>query len=243
LEPKNTILEELKDIAPYLVEVGIKTPYSVPKGYFEQLPEVILDKASIGLIPNSATKGFQVPDQYFNGFASKILQRVKEGNSEDGDLFEENESVAPILNTINKGMLFAVPNNYFEQLYIKIPVEKAKVVPMKKMRNWMSYAAAAVFLGIMVTGSFLFSDKKQEQNFEKYQNMDVSSALDKVSDTELNSYIDENHLGNGGNLNENDRTNLDNLEDNIQYISSENLNQYLNENGFLEVNPENSVDK
>jgi hypothetical protein len=44
-------------------------------------------------------------------------------------------------------------------------------------------------------------------------------------------------------LNENDRSNLGNLDDKIQSVSSENLSQYLNENGFLEADPENSVDK
>lgn len=243
MKPQNTILKELKEIAPTLMGGGVDMPYSFPEGYFEHLPEAILEKVAIGRIPNSTIKDFQVPDQYFNEFASKILQRIKESNLEEGSLFEENESIVPILNTISKKMPYAVPENYFEQLFVQIPVEKTKVVPMKKMRNWMTYAAAAVFLGIMVTGSFLFSDKKQEQDFEKYQYMDVASALDKVSDSELNSYIDENHSISVDELTENERANLDNVDDKIQTMSSENLSQYLNENGFLEMKPENSVEK
>jgi hypothetical protein len=243
LKPQNTILEELKEVAPTLMEVGVDLPFTVPNDYFEQLAETILEKATIGLIPNADKKGFQVPDQYFSGLANKILQRVKESDFEESSLFEETEFIAPILNIINKGMPYTVPDNYFEKLSIQIPVEKAKIVPMKKMRNWMTYAAAAIFVGIMVTGSFLFSDKNQEQDFEKYQNLDVAAALDKVSDTELNTYIDENHAASVDDLTESDRSNFDNVDDKIQSMSSENLNQYLNENGFLEMKPENSVEK
>ena len=105
----------------------------------------------------------------------------------------------------------------------------------------MNYAAAAVFAGALITGSFLYSDKKQEQEFEKYQKMDISSALDKVSDAELNSYIEENHFQSSDELTENDSAILGNVDEKIQTISTESLHQYLNENGYLETAPENSI--
>jgi len=243
LKPQNTILDELKDIAPALMEVGIDMPYAVQIGYFEQLSETILEKATIGQLSTSNFSPFQVPDQYFSGLASKILQRAKESAADEISMFTENESIAPILNTIQKEMPYAVPDKYFEQLSVKIPYEKAKVIPMKKMRNWITYAAAAVFVGIMVTGSFLFSDKKQSQDFEQYQNMDVAAALDQVSDSELNRYIDDNHVISIDDLSESERASLDNVDGKIESLSTENLNQYLNENGFLEIKPENSIEK
>jgi hypothetical protein len=235
LKPQPTILDELNVIAPILQEIEVDMPYSVPKGYFEELPEIILEKASIGLGSISNNQGYELPDQYFSGLASKILKRVKEVESEEGSLFAEHESVAPILNTISKGMPYTIPDDYFAQFSVEIPAEKARVIPVRKMRNWMTYAAAAVFVGIMVTGSFLFSDKKQSQDFEKYQNMDVSAALDQVSDSELNTYIEENHSSSVYDVIENEDENLDNVDDKIQSLSTDNLNQYLNENGFLEM--------
>jgi hypothetical protein len=235
LKPQNTILEELKDIAPTLLETGVRMPYFVQEGYFEQLADNILEKATVGLISNTVNIGYQVPEDYFSGLASKILLRVNEIDSENTSLYDENELIAPLLNTFSKNMPYSVPANYFEHFTIQIPVEKAKVVPMKKMRNWMTYAAAAVFVGIMVTGSFLFSDKQQEKDFEKFQNMDVAAALDQVSDSELNSYIDENHANSVDDVTEVDRVNLDNVDDKIQSMSTENLNEYLNENGLLEL--------
>jgi hypothetical protein len=235
LKPQDTILEELKDIAPTILETGVSMPYFVQDGYFDQLGEIILEKATVGSLPNSLNSSFQVPDAYFSGLASKILLRVKEIDSEETSLYNENEWIAPVLNTLSKVMPYSVPENYFEHFTIQIPVEKAKVVPMKKMRNWMTYAAAAVFVGIMVTGSFLFSDKQQAKDFEKFQNMDVAAALDQVSDSELNSYIDENHANSVDEVTEIDRLNLDNVDDKIQSMSTENLSEYLNENGFLEL--------
>jgi hypothetical protein len=243
LKPQNTISDELKDFAPKLMEVGIDMPYAVQNGYFEQLAETILEKATIGLVSKSNLSSFQVPDQYFSVLASKILQRAKERANDEISIYTENESIAPILNSIQKEMPYAVPGKYFEQLSVKIPNEKAKVIPMKKMRNWMTYAAAAVFVGIMVTGSFLFSDKKQSQDFEKYQNMDVAAALDQVSDAELNSYIDDNHVISLDDLSESERASLNNVDGKIESMSTENLSQYLNENGFLEIKPENSIKK
>ncbi len=235
MKPQNTILEELKEIAPTLVETGVSMPYFVQDGYFEQLADSILEKASVEFLPNSLNSSYQVPDTYFSGLAYKILLRVKEMSVEEASLYDENESIAPILNTLPKAMPYIVPANYFEQLTFQTPVEKAKVVPMKKMRNWMTYAAAAVFVGIMVTGSFLFSDKQQAQDFEKFQNMDVAAALDQVSDSELNSYINENHANSVDELTDIERANLDNVDDKIQSMSTENLSEYLNENGFLEL--------
>lgn len=243
MKPQNTILDELKDIAPTLIEIGIDMPYAVQNGYFDQLAETILEKATIGLVNKSTLGSYQVPDQYFSGLASKIMQRVKESATDEISMFTENESIAPILNTIQKEMPYAVPEKYFEHFSVTIPNEKAKLIPMKKMRNWMTYAAAAVFVGIMVTGSFLFSDKKQSKDFEQYQNMNVAAALDQVSDAELNNYIDDNRVNSIDDLSENERASLDNIDGKIESTSTENLSQYLDENGFLEIKPENSNDK
>ena len=59
----------------------------------------------------------------------------------------------------------------------------------------------------------------------------------------MNSYIDENHTVSLDELSENDRANFDNFDDKIQSMSSENISQYLNENGFLENKLENAGEK
>ena len=117
MKTQNTILEELNEIAPTLIKVGKSMPFTIQRGYFEQLDESILEKTTLELIPSSENKVFQVPDQYFSGLANKILQKVKESNPDElGALILENESIAPILNRINKEMPFALPDYYFDQI-------------------------------------------------------------------------------------------------------------------------------
>jgi hypothetical protein len=73
--------------------------------------------------------------------------------------------------------------------------------------------------------------------------MDIAAALDQVSDSELNSYMDENHAITLDDLTESDRASLDNVDDKIESMSTENLSQYLNENGSLEMRPDISIEK
>ncbi|MBY0482215.1 MAG: hypothetical protein K2Q21_12720 [Chitinophagaceae bacterium] len=234
MNPRNTILQEINEIAPAIGTIGISVPYLVDETYFLQLPEIILDRVLVDL-PVENTSPYQMPAAYFETFSASVLKRIEE---EEG---QEDAEETPILNAISKEMPFTVPASYFEQLRVRDLKEPAKIISISRIRTWLNYAAAAVFAGALITGSFLYSDKKQEQEFEKYQKMDISSALDKVSDAELNSYIEENHFQSSDELTENDSAILGNVDEKIQTISTESLHQYLNENGYLETVPENSI--
>ncbi len=157
LEPQNTILEELKEIAPSLRQVGNDMPFKMQEGYFENLSENILQKA-----------------------------------------------------------------------------KTTPVVPMKKMRNWMSYAAAAMLTAVMVIGSFMYSDQKQGTDFEKYRQLDIASALDQATEADLYDYLDNNPEVSTEDLVENEPTAIPNAQEKIQALSNENLHHYLNENKYLE---------
>lgn len=194
MKPQNTILEELREIAPSLIEIGNQMPYHVAEGYFNEFPESILEKAHIGLLYNIGKQNFQVPEQYFKGLADEILIKAKASEQ----------------------------------------AEKAKLIPLRKMRNWVTYAAAAMLTGIMVTGSFLFSDKKQEMDFEKYRSIDIPTSLDQVTEADLKEYLDSNPILNREDLAENELATLPNPKEKIQNLSNENLHHYLNENGYLE---------
>lgn len=203
MKPQNTILEELREIAPGLIDIGNQMPYHVAEGYFEDFPETVLEKANIGLLYNIDKPNFQVPDHYFKGFADQILIKAKAS-----DL-----------------------------------VERAKVIPMRRMRNLVTYLAAAMLTGIMVTGSFMFSDKTQANDFEKYKSLDIPSTLDQVTEADLNAYLDSNPVVSTEDLAENEAVSLPNTHEKIQNLSNEKLHHYLNENGDLEPNavldPEN----
>jgi hypothetical protein len=203
LKPQHTILEELREIAPSLMEIGTKMPFHIEEGYFEQFPETVLEKANMGLLSNIQKQSFHVPDQYFNGLADQILLKAKAA-----DL-----------------------------------AERAKVIPMRRLRNLVTYLAAAMLTGIMITGSFMFSDKKQANDFEQYKSLDIPSTLDQVTESDLNAYLEKNQNVSSEDLPENETATLPKTNEKIQNLSNENLHNYLNENGDLEpnavVDPEN----
>jgi hypothetical protein len=194
LKPQDHILTELKEIAPALAELSCEMPYRVEKGYFDQLPELMAEKLSIGISSDTIKEPMQVPHHYFEGLAGQILERVN------------NEA----------------------------PIEISNIVPIKKMRNWLTYAAAAVFVGVMVIGSFIFSDKKQSVDFAKYQSLDIPSTLDQFTESDLNAYLENNPVISNEDLQENEALVIPNTNEKIQNLSSDKIHHYLNENGYLE---------
>jgi hypothetical protein len=101
----------------------------------------------------------------------------------------------------------------------------------------MSYAAAAILAGILITNAFLFTDKPNYSEYEKYSTLDIPSTLNLVSDADLTNYIQSNSTVNGIEemvVSENEA--LPNLSENMELFSNENLDAYLEENKLLEHN-------
>lgn len=187
-----------------------------------------------GLASAPAALPYQVPQGYFE--ALEPLALVQEPSFLEG-----------------AQLPFQAPAGYFEslpqQLMQRIRLEEtaanidalpqaqeepALVVPMKAMRKWLIYAAAAVLMGILVTGSFLFSDKPVEHMKEQYQLQDLGAALDAVPDAALEQYLEENQTIAIDDVLTSPIQKLPILSDHIQTISNEKLNDYLEDNSHLE---------
>lgn len=106
------------------------------------------------------------------------------------DINEELKTIAPLLKDISRQPVQSVPEGYFEQFSVQLPVTAAPVVKMSQVRKWMGYAAAALVAGILVTAGFIFTDKDvQRFNYEQYSRIDVPAEMNKLSDDELQSYL------------------------------------------------------
>lgn len=73
---KEDIRKELEEIAPFLAKLDNKMAFKVPKGYFEELPDNVLETVS----PLAALKqkqAFKVPANYFESLPDLVLERVK----------------------------------------------------------------------------------------------------------------------------------------------------------------------
>lgn len=105
-------------------------PYSIPKGYFEGLPHLILQRVYQNSEP--------VPS----------------------DVFEEMEEIAPILNTISKKPVQSIPPNFFSSVKMPAGIKpEAKVVPISKRPKFSRLFAAAVITSFLAIGLYTITGK------------------------------------------------------------------------------------
>ncbi|SHF82790.1 hypothetical protein SAMN04488522_103802 [Pedobacter caeni] len=194
--------------APYLAGLGAKSPFALPEGYFEQLPEQIhqaiyLDKLKAGL-PES---GFNTPEGYFEGLATGIQAKLA---------IEKLKEQVP-----NEG--YTVPADYFNQLQSKISdritQENTGRRETKIVRLWHSkllkYASAACFILITAAGIYFYPGTPAQQalsadmaNEQLLYDIDESTIIEHiesnslkrenpaVADADLENYILSNYSQN-----------------------------------------------
>lgn len=192
---RNNILSELKEIAPAVANIGNDNPYTVPMGYFENLPAVVMkrmdDEKNKAII-----NPYSLPADYFDGLAANILAKLKLGgadrNTAKKDVFEELEHVAPVLNTISKANVLSVPENYFFDLKINTGVAKeskiTKVISIAdNARKWFTYAAAASVLFFLSTTSYLYINHHMK-NVDR--SLTIGQRLATLDDKEIMNYLD-----------------------------------------------------
>ncbi|HLX92879.1 MAG TPA: hypothetical protein VKR32_14435 [Puia sp.] len=123
MENSYEIWFELEALSPLIAGIKKVNPYKSPDYFFDQLPGVIMsrlkaasgDEASLQLEGLAKDLPFSAPPAgYFDGFADKLMQRLRSNNSESVD--EELASLSPLLTTISRKVPFSVPDGYFEEL-------------------------------------------------------------------------------------------------------------------------------
>lgn len=179
-----------------------------------------------------------LPDGYFESFTAKMLTLAK-----DSSITAEAElaSIAPLLNQISKKPVQNLPEGYFNNFKVQPTNEPAKIVQMRVVRKWASYASAAIVAGILITAGFIFNKKQSSSfDFEFYSKIDVPKALNQVSEDEL-----QNYLYNTASLSGNEQLiisdEVENIDQgNFQQISDEELKEYLKELGSETVKQKGS---
>lgn len=230
METRENILQELKDISPVVAGLGTANLFSVPAGYFDQLPAIILSRVNAEPADFGRSHPFKIPAGYFDQLADNILQTIKRTEQ---SVEEELNELAPILNTISKKPVYTVPGGYFESLELAIPLKlskpAAKVIGFGKTKRVMQYAVAACTAGILIAGAFLFTrSNTQEQpiSYKDAVNMNVSGELDKLNETEISSYIESTpNIGYVMNVSADEI----NIEEYLNAASDEEIDAYLNE--------------
>lgn len=237
MENRQQILAELEAISPFMADLAPVNPYKVPAGYFIALPAAVMEKIALELaIEGGSVNLYQVPDGYFEGLAGDILSKIQTTQIPVNEVSEELAEIAPFLNTISKQQVYTAPAGYFSKTDFVAAVgnekKETKIVTLKFARKWMQYAAAAVMAGILVTGAFLFTDINKTV-YEKYDQVDVPAELNKVSEAELVTYLDNPEHSvviNAGPSIPSGRQALTEIKNTIQLVSDEELDQYLKAN-------------
>jgi hypothetical protein len=172
---------------------------------------------------------YRIPDLYFVSFPDAMLLLAKK-QANSNEVQNELVEIAPLLNSISKKPIQALPDGYFSQ--INIPVNQANLPIVKKMpiRKIVSYAAAAMVAGMLVLGGFLFTNKaKNLKEFQQYSKININQGIDDLSDEEIQNYINSSADLAGASQNfVFDETEIES-EEGSHYISDDELIQYLNE--------------
>jgi hypothetical protein len=166
MESPNKILTELLEIAPLLGRTGVlRTPYTIPAGYFEDFAEILLYRIRFEAEGFGETKSVSSP--------------------------EEIVEISPLLAGLKNKNPYRVPPGYFERLnsnvqisenvppklFVVPPSRKKISIPMRIVR----YAAAACIVGMIGITTF---------NLTHHQILDPIKGLTTVSDQDMANYLD-----------------------------------------------------
>jgi hypothetical protein len=233
MENRKPIIDELQVVAPLVAATSPVNLYAVPEGYFASFPAALAEKISLEeMLAQAAAPVYEVPDGYFAALPGEILSRIQTNHT----VREELDEVAPLLNTIDKETPYEVPATYFAQAdfarLARYQQPQARIVSLRLARKWMQYAAAALVTGVLVTGAFLYTDNPANIEETTYKTIDLSSELNKVSETELANYLDNpEHAAVANTVTTlTSEEILTDVKNNLQQVSDEELKQYLTDN-------------
>ncbi len=205
--------------------------YKISGAYFEQLADSILLKI------HSKNNTFTTPEAYFESLTNSILTKIHQ-QKVDNVVYSEINEFAPILVSLQQKQVYKVPDNYFNKLNVNIPHRlETKVVQLKTSYTFIKYAAAAVVIAVIIFGG-LFNYHKSQQSLAMYKQVkqiNVEKSINLISDKELNEVVEEEQLLAYHSTNSNTSLpwkNLDNLDEEMQYVTDEEIDAYFKENNI-----------
>jgi hypothetical protein len=210
----NNILQELNELGTTLANIESEQVYSIPQGYFESLPQIMLARVKALNANNSREElrylspvldgyskemPYSLPAGYFEGLENRLKAAIlHDKNSTIQTVEEELEIISPLLSGLNKQMPYSVPQGYFENLSSNMDetaVEKntAKVIPFNRAkvvsfthRKGFRMAVAAMITGIIALAGFLYFN-----NNTKTDPVKSLAKLEKKVDKEIKNTSDQ----------------------------------------------------
>jgi hypothetical protein len=223
MENKDNNIEELKDIAPTIVNLRNQNLYSIPADYFDSLADSIVNYIKLTEIRD--INPYFVPENYFDTLADSIANKIR--SSRSYEIHEELSEIAPLLTTVKKENVFSFPDNYFEKLTIPVTANSTtKVISIgNNIRKWVTYVAAASVLFIVATTSYLYVTIHNQNG----ETLSIEQRLAQLKDQEIINYLKENDEIISGDIipaSVEEDTEIQNM---LQNASDEEIQKYLDE--------------
>jgi|GEM_PF-883054 len=181
-------------------------PYDLPPGYFEQLPDIIMqhireDNLAPGeelqqkgsFLPDlRAAFPMEAPEGYFEALPEQIMEHIRNHAG------QEEPELSPLLAGLKNKLPFTVPEGYFNQSGQTIPAEELHHRQKKNRTGWA--IAAGVALLVTLTG-WLFFNRQEVSEVQQTiaasgtatGTVELNRQLAQVSNEDIQLYI-ENHI-------------------------------------------------
>ncbi len=233
------IREELRPLTPILAEISRSNVFSIPINYFQGLEENIMltikEELTTTSLPNASPIPFRVPEGYFDDLPNIIINKLNKSDYRQNEVFEELATIAPLLSSLNKEMMYKVPQNYFDTLIIKIaeaPKKEGVLETLPLLSKMFRYAVAAAIIGIVVLGTYIFTGNKKGENVPTIATTtsNIPVEVNKLSEKEIADYLDNSTLVFDVNSINQGAIEEINVRDYIKNISDEDIRRYLEEN-------------
>ncbi|MDI3318535.1 hypothetical protein [Pinibacter soli] len=243
------ILNELFEISPVVTNISRQMPYEVPAGYFDKLPDIIMEMIaneqyesvsaelqSLSPLLNSIPKKtpYEINEDYFKDFSNNVLAGANAIDFVNSEL----ENLPTFLEDLKHKQTYTVPGGYFETLpgaiFKELMIEKttaptqAKVIKGNFSNNISKYAAAAAIIGFVFIAGWLFWGNKPTPTNGGIAA--IEKEVKAISDSDLNNFVEKNTLS-GSLALYTDSTQL--ADDDVKYMLADipdaELQQYLYE--------------
>ena len=177
-----------------LVEIGRRTPYSVPEGYFEAHAPL--------LTVARGNNPYTVPADYFEGQAPLLAIARNNPYTVPAGYFDERATASRIAAVVEQGAVVAGSARVIE-MDVRGDVRGGRrgnasgnVQRVGRRMNWLKYSAAAVVAGLILTVGFLrihtsgnSSDKLHIGFGGQLAPIDIAKTMSSVSDQELQNFL------------------------------------------------------
>lgn len=233
MENNNKIIQELKEISPLLIQFKNSTLYRTSNSYFNAFADTVIDKIKSGAEPSyylTKQNVYSAPLGYFESLSATIVQKIK-AQEINNEVFEEMEGVSPFLNTISKTPVYSVPSNYFSSLAWNknlTPVNHAKVISLSAGKKALRYLAAAVIIGVLAIGVYLFAGKQpgsvqgSEQAVSQVKTLSEQEIVDFLKTTAPTETIASTASSN---------LKYSDIKNSVSKMSDTEIQQFLQDNG------------